>query len=168
MAACLILGNHELGWCKCGDNSWCFDCMCCWAGGCMGWYIIHTWHWKCSEVSRPGLGADGRDSLSGVSLRARLFWSVQPVADTQGKRQAGLLACTYLPVLSSSSMRPFLRFFHACLKIRWPTHMFVFNLLMRCVTKHSAHITAISLRVKVRELDLFCCYFSVHASSTSF
>lgn len=55
-------------------------------------YYLHTWHWKCCEVSRPGLGADGRDSLCDVSLWARLFWSVQAVADTRGKRQ-DRLAC---------------------------------------------------------------------------
>lgn len=50
------------------------------------------------EVSRPGLQADGRDSLCGVSLWAPLFWSVQPVADTQGKRQ-DRLACLDSPSL---------------------------------------------------------------------
>lgn len=32
-----------------------------------------------------GLGADGRDGLCDESLQARLLWSVQSAAETQGK-----------------------------------------------------------------------------------
>lgn len=77
--------------------------------------------------SRPGLRADGWDSLCGVSLWARLFWSVQSVADTQGKGQACLPGLTYLLCFFPlPNLKPFLRVFHAHRKLRWPAHMFFF------------------------------------------
>ena len=56
------------------------------------------YYWKCPEVSWPGLGADGRDSLCDMSLWARLLWSAQPGVDTQRRRQdspAFLVSLTY-------------------------------------------------------------------------
>lgn len=50
------------------------------------------WGWKCPEVSRPGLSANGADSLCDASLWAPLSWSVQIFSDTQGKDMTGCLS----------------------------------------------------------------------------
>lgn len=76
----------------------------CRAETCVGWCLIHTWQWKYSEVSRPGLGAGCRDGVCGVSLWAQVSWSAQPAANAQRKKTRSVyLTELGLPSRCSSS-----------------------------------------------------------------
>lgn len=80
------------------------------------------------------------ETVCDVSLWARLFWSAQPVADTQGKRQDRLAR---LDPLTLSVFPP--QSFHAYPKLRWlALFLAPKNLLRSCKTDYGAHITTIN------------------------